>query len=483
MKQELSAILMDYTDYIPEQKYIEILNRLGQIPDHKDPKKAIEIQQELDKANSKLEILDDMQFELEECRKDYAILNEVFEDQKMELIEAKKNFEYLSQFFTDITGNKPTLHSDSMVIFNITSKSCDYLKKSKQNASDFVKVYREWMINTMNNNKSSSIEPGQDDDSEKEENIVQQEIDKIDEETPIEEFQQDYSEDDMVSFLKKGVELKNNGDYKEAIKEFEKLLPKNSDDTTEFHAEMIFRLGMCHEGIQDWEKAIGYYHWASLINPKKFYTKSLNKIGIINEQEFENYKNAENAYKKAIQFASKNCDNYRNPLFNYADLLKKLFRIEESISQYINLLRKCPDDEIAKEDLIQLLRYTLKFNYNIKNIAFSLEDNYNNSSYISPLKISINSIIAMSKSCKKYNNSVFTKIINKYHRRINNSLTTMMFCDKCNYLYDKGLNYLTKNNRIIYLTYMLKEREWKRMKQLPYYKNYIISNYKSLVWP
>ena len=76
MKQELSAILMDYTDVIPDQKYIEILERLGQIPDHKDPKKAIEIQQELDKANSRLEILDDTQFELEECERNYAILNE-----------------------------------------------------------------------------------------------------------------------------------------------------------------------------------------------------------------------------------------------------------------------------------------------------------------------------------------------------------------------------------------------------------------------
>ena len=51
IKQELAAILMDYTDVIPDQKYIEILERLGQIPDHKDPKKAIEIQQELDKEN------------------------------------------------------------------------------------------------------------------------------------------------------------------------------------------------------------------------------------------------------------------------------------------------------------------------------------------------------------------------------------------------------------------------------------------------
>ena len=32
----------------------------------------------------------------------------------------------------------------------------------------------------------------------------------------------------MVSFLKKGVELKNNGDYKEVIVEFEKIVTKKT---------------------------------------------------------------------------------------------------------------------------------------------------------------------------------------------------------------------------------------------------------------
>ena len=130
--------------------------------------------------------------------------------------------------------------------------------------------------------------------------MVQEDID-----SNIEEFKQDYSEEEMVSFLEKGVELKNNGDYKEAIVEFEKLLPKNSNDTTDFDAEILFGLGMCYQGIQEWEKAAGYFNWASLINPKKFYTKSLNKIGIINEQELENYENAENSYKQAIQLLQK----------------------------------------------------------------------------------------------------------------------------------------------------------------------------------
>ena len=47
-KQELAAILMDYQDKIPDQVYIDILNRLRNIPNHKDPKKAAELQKEID---------------------------------------------------------------------------------------------------------------------------------------------------------------------------------------------------------------------------------------------------------------------------------------------------------------------------------------------------------------------------------------------------------------------------------------------------
>ena len=59
VKQEVAAILMDYTDKIPEQIYMEILNKLGKIPDHKDPKKAVEIQKELDETKENLSMLED----------------------------------------------------------------------------------------------------------------------------------------------------------------------------------------------------------------------------------------------------------------------------------------------------------------------------------------------------------------------------------------------------------------------------------------
>ena len=50
LRQELAAILMDYTDEISDQSYRDILQKLSEIPNHKDPKKANEIQKQLDKT-------------------------------------------------------------------------------------------------------------------------------------------------------------------------------------------------------------------------------------------------------------------------------------------------------------------------------------------------------------------------------------------------------------------------------------------------
>ncbi len=37
LRQELAVILMDHSDERPEQTYMDILNKLGAIPDHRDP--------------------------------------------------------------------------------------------------------------------------------------------------------------------------------------------------------------------------------------------------------------------------------------------------------------------------------------------------------------------------------------------------------------------------------------------------------------
>ena len=78
VKQEVAAILMDYTDKIPEQVYVDILIRLGKIPDCKDPEKASEIQLELDKAK-KIESLEDE--------------NDIFREENDDLVESLANSE------------------------------------------------------------------------------------------------------------------------------------------------------------------------------------------------------------------------------------------------------------------------------------------------------------------------------------------------------------------------------------------------------
>ena len=60
LKQELAAILMDYTDKIPENTYMEILKRLGDIPDHKDPKSALELQKQVDELTNEKDDLEDL---------------------------------------------------------------------------------------------------------------------------------------------------------------------------------------------------------------------------------------------------------------------------------------------------------------------------------------------------------------------------------------------------------------------------------------
>ena len=73
-KQELAAILMDYQDKIPDQVYIDILNRLRNIPNHKDPKKAAELQKEID-------TLETEKNELEINLMDMQIQNDIHESE------------------------------------------------------------------------------------------------------------------------------------------------------------------------------------------------------------------------------------------------------------------------------------------------------------------------------------------------------------------------------------------------------------------
>ena len=85
VKQEVAAILMDYTDRIPDEVYIGILNQLSNIPDHKDPKKASEIQKELDNTQNKLSILTD---------RNYALLDDIdYLNKQLDIADKRADFE------------------------------------------------------------------------------------------------------------------------------------------------------------------------------------------------------------------------------------------------------------------------------------------------------------------------------------------------------------------------------------------------------
>ena len=83
VKQEVAAILMDYTDKIPDDVYMGILTQLSAIPDHKDLKKASEIQKELNITQDKLSI---------ETDRNYVLLDEI-EYLNSQLYKAVRLFE------------------------------------------------------------------------------------------------------------------------------------------------------------------------------------------------------------------------------------------------------------------------------------------------------------------------------------------------------------------------------------------------------
>ena len=55
LRQELAVILMDHSDEMPEQTYMDILNKLGAIPDHRDPIGAADLQKQLNVSKRELE--------------------------------------------------------------------------------------------------------------------------------------------------------------------------------------------------------------------------------------------------------------------------------------------------------------------------------------------------------------------------------------------------------------------------------------------
>ncbi len=131
VKQEVAAILMDYTDKIPEQVYMDILNRLGKIPDHKDPKKATEIQKELDGANESLSMLED--------ERD-LLIEEVHNEKELrkEWQTVGRSLAFLCE---KIFNKKPTVEG-TKVIYDISTM--DEVDRNIDKVNGFLNNLEEW---------------------------------------------------------------------------------------------------------------------------------------------------------------------------------------------------------------------------------------------------------------------------------------------------------------------------------------------------
>ena len=88
-----------------------------------------------------------------------------------------------------------------------------------------------------------------------------------------------------------------------------------------------FNLGGYYFGQQDYKQAISHYKKATELDPT--YSTAFNILGYAYRQD-ENYAEAENAFKKYIELIP----NDPNPYDSYAELLLKMGRFDDSITQY-----------------------------------------------------------------------------------------------------------------------------------------------------
>jgi hypothetical protein len=131
LKQEVAAILMDYTDKIPEQVYMNILNRLGKIPDHKDPRKAAEIQKDLDEANQNVSMLED----------ERELLIEEVHNEKQLRKEWQTVGRSLAFLCEKIFNKKPTIEG-TKIIYDISTM--DEVDRNINKVNAFLNNLEEW---------------------------------------------------------------------------------------------------------------------------------------------------------------------------------------------------------------------------------------------------------------------------------------------------------------------------------------------------
>ena len=483
LKQEVAAILMDYTDKIPEQVYMDILNKLGAIPDHKDPKKASEIQLELDKANRTIDTLEEE--------------NDIFREENDEMVqslaESEKNFYNLAKFFNHIVKKIPTVHNDSILLYDLSNTSKEEVEESINSANRFIdnlntvrrgrENYRylydtRWstddglgetddilpsissLFSTSDEVEIETNDSGE--DIEKEEEIVEtsNEIDQSKEDNDTNKL--DWR--DETTLIGVAIQLEEVGNYQDAIKQYRDILQCFPKSARAYYRLALLIDSRAHNRA-DHDTALGYYLAASSLNPEKNYSRCYNNIGILLEIQ-KDAAGAEIAYRKAIQFDETHGRDCSNTHFNLADLLQKCSRNEEAIAEYLLVLKQNPEDIIARESIMKL--FNIKYSNVRRRLVFATPDELENFHQLMKfngrhLEI-INNISSI--ACV---DCLVKKIINNFNGKINNYYGTLLLHEN-NHKYTKSVieksnekaNKKTFTRDMKYSVHTKKEQEWKQ---------------------
>ena len=133
VKQEVAAILMDFTEQMPEDVYMEILRQLGNIPDHKDPKTAAEIQKEFDRVSKENTELDE---ENDLLREEVENLREETD----QLCGVVSNMAFKTE---RVMSCDPAFEDENVIMFETNEES----KSFKQRAFEgrlLIELFNEW---------------------------------------------------------------------------------------------------------------------------------------------------------------------------------------------------------------------------------------------------------------------------------------------------------------------------------------------------
>ena len=476
VKQEVAAILMDYTDKIPEQVYMDILIRLGQIPDHKDPKKASEIQLELDKANKKIESLEDE--------------NDIFREENDDLVESLANsenrFNSLAHFYNSIMEKRPTVSNDSILLFDISNKTSEDIELSVNMANEFVDNLKTGLENLNALDRTSQLfrfmhrirgtsgeGVGDTEDivSSIESLYYESNMDVNQEDRPKEDIEDNLErnkefEDRMNQNVKEiyselwreAIQFERADKFKGAIIKYREIIDKFPESYSAYYRLAIL-VDRTAENQGDYDTAMAYYLTAASMNPKN-YSQCYNNVGIILENK-GNFTKAEEAYKKAIRFDEENdrrCDDVH---FNLADMYQKQGRIKESIHEYMLVLKFNPHDIAAKESIMKLLN--IKFHRVRRRLVFEDIIKFNGSK----LEI-VNNI--QSRACL---DCLVKRLINNFDCKINNYYGSLLLHEN-NHKYTKNIfekGYEKMNKKILLRdtrvsVYKSKEEEWNKITKL-----------------